>query len=110
LRFSMDSLVVEETEIVWMERGDFRPDAPPVVDVQLEMTVEDLADKMNFIRCYSDLVPKRKPVFEWDYWFPYYVKKFEAKRRAGAGGGATFSAIARKSRPEFVSHRVLECL
>ena len=109
LRFSVDCLVVDG-EIVGMERGDYSLDAGPlVVDVQLEMTVGDLAEKMNFIRCYSDLVPKRRRVFEWGYWFRYYVDKFRRKRAVGVMT-PTGVVIASNSQPDFVSHAVLEAL
>jgi len=108
LHFSVDCLIVDD-KIHNMERGNYTA-APLVMDVQLEMTREDLAEKMNFIRCYADLVPKRSPVFDWGYWFPYYVKKFQQKQRRDVPLTETGRQIAEASRPDFVSHAVLEAM
>ena len=109
-RWSTDSLHDGMT-LTTMERGDYtKMDAISVVDVQLEITREELAAKQNYIRCYSDILPKRKPTFEWDYWFPYYVDKFQKKLPAGTVTDPVGLAIAAKSEPGFVSQQVLEAL
>jgi len=110
-RFSTDSLVLDSGVIMKMVRGDWpNHDAEAIVDVQLEMTVDDLRDKQTFIRNYRDLVPKRPAGWDWDYWRHYYVEKFRQKRRAGTVTDPTGLAIAAKSRPDFVSHEVLGAL
>jgi hypothetical protein len=109
-RFSADSLEIGG-ELHGMERGNWpEHDAEAIVDVQLEMTVDDLHAKMDFIRCYSDLVPKRKAVFEWDYHRNYYAAKFRQKARAGQVQSATGLRIAAASQPDFVSRKILEAL
>ncbi len=80
-----DTLTMGGEIVARMERGDWpEMDRTAIWDVQLEMTLQDLADKLNFQRCYSDLVPKRKAVFEWPYWRRYYLNKFSRKRRTTA--------------------------
>ena len=95
-----------------MQRGNFSPgDYAAIADVQLEMTLPDLALKYNFIRCYSDLVPKRSPIFSWDgYWRKYYVEKFRKKQRSDAPLSPTGQRIAELSQPDYVSHEILEAL
>ena len=110
LRWSTDALEAGGT-LTTMERGDYaHQDHISVVDVQLEVTREELEAKQNYIRCYSDILPKRKPVFEWGYWFPYYVNKFRQKSPAGTVTDTVGMAIAAKSEPGFVSWQVLEAL
>ena len=110
-RFSVDSIDIGDKAptIAKMARGEWtRYDAEAIVDVQLEMTVDDLRDKQAFIRNYRDLVPKRPAGWDWDYWRHYYVEKFRQKRLAGTVTDPTGLAIAAKSRADFVSHAVLE--
>jgi len=110
LRWSTDS-IHDGAMLTTMQRGNYAEmDALSVVDVQLEVTREELAAKQNYIRCYSDILPKRKPVFEWGYWFPYYVNKFQKKSPAGTVTDPVGVAIAAKSEPGFVSWQVLEAL
>ena len=110
LRWSTDS-IHDGAMLTTMQRGNYAEmDALSVVDVQLEVTREELAAKQNYIRCYSDILPKRKPVFEWGYWFPYYVNKFQKKSPAGTVTDPVGVAIAAKSEPDFVSQQVLGAL
>jgi hypothetical protein len=110
LRFAADSLAVG-SEIHTMERGDFgEMDGEAVVDVQLEMTLADLEAKMNFIRCYHDLVPKRRPFFDWGYWRAYYIDKFRQKTRSDEPLDAIGRRLAAASRADFVSHEILGAL
>jgi len=111
LRWSTDSISRRSTILTTMQRGNYAEmDALSVVDVQLEVTREELADKQNYIRCYSDVLPKRRPTFEWPYWYPYYIDKFRKKHRAGTVTDPVGTAIAAKSEPEFVSQQVLGAL
>ena len=94
-----------------MQRGNYSvTENLSIVDVQLEVTREELAAKQNYIRCYSDILPKRKSTFEWDYWLHYYVDKFQKKSPAGTVTDPVGVAIAAKSEPGFVSQQVLEAL
>jgi hypothetical protein len=111
MRIAFDAITDEQG--VWkMKRGNFSEcDGRAIVDVQLEMTVEDLAEKMNFIRCYADLVPKRSPVFSWDgYWRKYYIEKFKRKAKSDAPLSPTGQRIAELCEPDFVSREVLGAL
>ena len=79
-----------------------------VVDVGLELTLPELADRMNWFRCYADLMPKRRPTFDWDYWRKYYVAKFGTKPVGGEVLDSIGQVIADGHRPEFVSATVLK--
>jgi len=85
-------------------------EAVAYVDCGLEMTLPDLEAKMNYIRCYHDLVPKRKPVFDWGYWKPYYLAKFGKKRVAGRISNSYGKTIADVGNANFVSWELLEGL
>ena len=37
---------------------------------------------MAFIRCYHDLVPKRRPEFVWSDWKKYFTDKYGRKHRS----------------------------
>jgi len=109
-QFGIDSISDGKEMIPW-QRGNMPSwDDCAVVDVQLEMPLEDLEAKMNFIRCYHDLVPKRDAVFDANYWLPYYAVKFKAKIQAGGPKSATGKLIAEKNQPEFVSNEILRML
>lgn len=77
------------------------------VDCPLEMTLQDMADKMDFIRCYSDVNPEAEPNFDWNTYFPYYAKKFSSKIISQDPLDATGKTIARNSRGDFVSWVIL---
>ena len=110
LRWSTDSITDLDCTTT-MERGDYtNQDHISIVDVQLEVTREELEAKQNYIRCYHDILPKRNRTFEWDYWFPYYVNKFRQKSPAGVVTDPVGVAIAAKSEPGFVSWQVLGAL
>ena len=73
--FSPDGLQTPEG-FVTVERGDFHEyDNEMIIDVPLEITLDDMAGKMNFFRCYHDDLPKRNPVFDWEYWHRYFLGK-----------------------------------
>ncbi len=102
------SAVSAEGERASLERGDLREyDAEAIVDVPLEITVEEMAGKMNVFRCYHDLMPKRKPVFDWDFWRGYYVAKFGKMIRSEEIPSGVGVIVAAANRPEFASSIVL---
>lgn len=107
-RYTVDAIEYRG-EVNRMERGNANDcDSAAIVDVQLEMTENDLRTKMNFIRCYSDLVPKRKQVFDAGYWIDdYYVKKFREKVVTGKAADKYAVEIANLSQSNFVSRMVL---
>ena len=96
-------------QLIEAQYGDFRRFTPyAVVDVGLELTLPELADRMNWFRCYADLMPKRRPTFDWDYWRKYYVAKFGTKPVGGEVLDSIGQVIADGHRPEFVSATVLK--
>jgi len=94
-----------DMERIMNERGDFG--AGDVVDVQLEMPIVDLEAKMNYIRCYHDLLPKRNPVFDWPYWKKYYIWKMGNKPGWGQPLEHYGRLIADATRDDYVSAEVL---
>ncbi len=98
--FGLDR-VTEGDQVYTMNRGSWPAyDLTAVVDLQLEMTERDLADKMTYIRSYADLVPKRKTTYDQFYWERYFVDKFLKKRPVKMPSVFATS-------PEFVSHAIL---
>jgi hypothetical protein len=92
-----------------MEYGDYSAhDGGAVIDVPLEITVDELAGKCNYFRCYNDLLPKRPKVFDWDYWRKYYVAKFGQKVPSADALQGVGVAVMEKARPDFVSAVVLK--
>jgi hypothetical protein len=90
------------------ERGEWRErDGHAIIDTPLELTRDELRDKFNRIKCYQGLVPKRNPVFDWDYWGPYYVRRFGAKQRDDRAPVEAGRIIAQRSQADFVSQIVL---
>ena len=86
-----------------IEHGDFRSkDHVAIVDCPMEMTLQDLADVKNFVRCYSELNPQANPRFDWDVYLPYYVRKFNTKIMSDEPLDPTGEAIARNSTSDFV--------
>lgn len=93
-----------------IEHGDFRSkDHLAIVDCPLDMTLQDLAAKMNFLRCYQELNPQATPRFDWNRYLPYYVRKLNAKKISDEPLDAAGRAIARNSRDDFASWAVLRC-
>ncbi len=105
-----DKIVLDGNEISYDVSDYSDMDDVAFIDCGLEMTVADMAAKMNYIRCYQELVPKRSKEFHWDYWFPYYVAKFRAKKRNGQARGEIAEAIAAAGNESFASWKILEAL
>jgi hypothetical protein len=90
------------------EHGDWpERDVAALIDTPLELTVPELADKFNRIKCYQGLVAKRNPVFDWDYWRPYYARRFAAKKRDDATPVEAGRIIMARSTPDMASQIVL---
>lgn len=109
-RFKLqDRLIAPDGELApEYEHGDWpERDAHAVIDPPLELTLAELTDKCNRIKCYQGLVPKRNPVFDWGYWGPYYVRRFAAKKRDDRPPAEIGRIIAQRSEAEFVSQIVL---
>ncbi len=109
-RVGCDKIVLDGNEVSY-EIGDFSEyDDIAFMDCGLEMTVADMAAKMNYIRCYQELVPKRSKEFHWDYWFPYYVAKFRAKKIMGPVNSGYGRRVAEASQPNFASQIIMRAL
>jgi len=94
---------------VSVESGDYSGyDDEMIVDVPLEITLINMAGKMNFFRCYHDDMPKRNPVFDWDYWHPYYTAKMRYWKPTDIQLDEYGQAIADASKPEYLSHLFLK--
>lgn len=105
--FSPDGLQTPDG-FVAVERGDYSEyDNEMIVDAPLEITLADLEGKMNFFRCYHDDLPKRNPVFDWNYWKPYYRQKMSDWKTSVRPLDQYGEAIAEASRPEYLSHMYL---
>lgn len=106
--FSADKLINSN----WkhdVKRGDYsKYDDIMIVDVPFEITRQDLTDKQNFTRCYTDVLPKRDPTFKWDYWHNYYSIRFAVKRPCHYPLDKYGQIIAANSKPEYLSHLFLK--
>jgi hypothetical protein len=70
---------------VLRERGEFcREHSAAYIDVGLEVTDAEFADKMQDVRNYEDLLPKRRGV-GFDYWVDYFQQR-KANMRPSVDG------------------------
>jgi len=111
VRAITDGIVVDGRAL-FVERGDYTNEDKATTDAQyvdigLECTVDDLEAKMNFLHCYSDLLPKRSPVFDWSYWRNYHTHKTRQKPLSDEKPGKRGQAVATNTRNDFVSHVIL---
>jgi hypothetical protein len=92
-----------------IQHGRFRArNAEAIVDCPLEMTMQDLADKMNYIACYADLRPGANPRFDPAEYIAYYTRKFALKRMSDeAPDPETGAAVAARAGEDFVSRQIL---
>lgn len=105
-----DSITHRDTsERILIEAGDYRNhDDIAIVDCPMERTPQDLVAFKDFTRFYAELNPNAPTEFDWDYIRDYYIRKFNAKRLSDEPLDATGRAIAATSRPDFVSHLLLD--
>ena len=90
-----------------IEHGDFRSkDHVAIVDCPVEMTLQDLEDKMEFVSHYSELRPVTGHLRDRDY-IAYFTQKFSAKIISNERLDPTGLAIAQNSRSDFVSWIIL---
>jgi hypothetical protein len=90
----------------------FGHDYKAIVDCPLEMTLEDMDAKFTAFRMYRDLVPKR-PKYSWEYMREYSINKFRQKNidpLAKLDKFGRMIADISTSRPDFLSHEILEAL
>lgn len=98
-------------ELKNVESGNFSDyDQWSLIDVPMEMTLNELKAKIDFVRGYHDILPKRPEVFEWEYWQRYYFSKFKQKKMSAEKLSPTGKAIADKHRSDFVSEELLRSL
>ncbi len=106
--FAIDSVKRDSLAIPW-ERGDWpEHNQMSVVDLQLEMTREEMQERLEFVRFHKDLMPKRPDHFEWDYWRRYYVAKYSKKTKASDKPIGAGMVVA--TNPSFVSREILASL
>jgi len=91
ITFAPDGAKTEDGRRWKPEYGDFgRMENYSVVDAGLELSLSELEEKLNWVRCYADLMPKRKATFEWEYWRNYYMGRCAAaggRKRSWSGSG-----------------------
>ncbi len=87
-------------------------DASAVVDCAMELSRDELESKMNFVRCNSQCGDQTQPTqtFSWGRHFPYYCRKFSAKRVSSDRLDSVGQEIVQRSQPEFVSWAILDAL
>ena len=91
------------------EVKDFRQQKDGViVDCNMELSLEDLADVRNFTRGYVELNPEANPIFDWEVYRPYYINKFNHKILSDDALDYFGQQIAQNSQPDFVSHLLLD--
>jgi hypothetical protein len=84
-----------------LEHGDYRSkDHLAIVDMGTELSVQDLADKQNFVSCYAEMKTGVTPPFDWNTSFPSYVRKYNAKVISDDPLDATGQAIVRDSQSD----------
>jgi len=74
-----------------------------VVDTAMELTWWELAEKCNFVRCYSDLAPDRSPIFDRAFWEPFYQRKYAGRKPCRLPLDSYGQAIAARTSPDMVS-------
>ncbi len=101
VQFGLDGITYDGKPTPWIAGCWPEMDGVAVIDLPLELTLEDYARRMNFIRCYHDLVPKRRPEFVWSDWKRYFTDKYSRKQRSGRALPFDLDSS------EFVSRQVL---
>jgi len=92
------------------ERGNWpEMDEYAVVDAQLEMTLEDYAAKMTFLRNYVELEPSRGRVFRWEFWKDYLIRKF-AKKEMGGRLDEIGKRLMYRTKDDFIGQEILRGL
>lgn len=101
--------IIANGESVNFERGHYQHSiGEHIMDTQLELTIDDMREKLNDVRCYSDLSNKREEVFDWRHWRGYYVAKFASKKiNWMLSGGKVGAKITAQSRQDFVGNAIL---
>ena len=94
---------------IMVKRGDYSDnDYRMVIDVPFEITYEDMATKMNYKRCYADNLPKRNPVFSWDYWHKYFTDQLSRKYLSDLELDIFGKTIAYNTKPDYLSALFLQ--
>jgi hypothetical protein len=80
-----------------------------VVDCPMEITLEDLRNKMNFTQSYAQLNPALPPEFDYEvhvqkYYLPKFIEKDVTRDHLDRFG----KIIAQNSRPDFLSQYIMK--
>lgn len=90
-------------------RGDFSDhNLRAVVDTNYEVTWADIEEKLNYVRCYVEHAPHRSPVFSFDYWHDYYLKKVGAMLESSDQPEGTGELIAQKTSPDYIGNLIYQ--
>jgi hypothetical protein len=104
-----DSAYLPNGAMVKRERGYWPDhDTEMAVDVDLEVTWDELEERLNFVKCYADLAPDRSSIFGRKFWQSYSVKKARGRKPSGINLGAIGKTIAARHRQDFVSQSVAD--
>lgn len=104
--FWLDSARCGDTTVKHTRGNWPEEDQSMIVDAGLEMTLEDYAAKINWVRCYSDLEPARGSKFKWEYWHSYMLKKYRNKEKGGELDEIG-KVLAGKVKDDYVSSLIL---
>ena len=79
-KIASDSIITENGRKIHIKAGDYRRyDHVAIVDAPYEMTIDDLKDKVNFIKNYADLRKDVRPFFVKEEQIKYHVHKCNRK-------------------------------
>ncbi len=92
-----------------IDKGNFFfKNSVATVDCGLEMTLQDMSEKYNYVRCYSDIRPGESSQFDWEHFRLYFLNKFGSKILSNDPLDSTGEEIAQRSRSDFVSWIILQ--
>jgi hypothetical protein len=74
-----------------------------VIDAGYNITIDDLQQKLDFVRGYSDILRKRPVSWDWDYWHEYYRSKVAAMPFSNDELSPEGQQIADRCAPDFLS-------
>ncbi len=80
-----------------------------MIDAGYNLPIEDMREKLTFVRGYSDLLTKRADVWQdWDYWHGYYRSKVAAMTFSNDDLSPEGQQIAERCAPDFLSSTLVK--
>lgn len=111
VRFTTDALECDGTLIPWEDDLYTRHNTVAAVDMQYELTVDDLKAKIAFIRNYRDVKPSNAAEFRLTDYLAHHRNRFHARVRSNdAPEWSPDSRPVSRLNGEFVSRLILEGL